>query len=111
MENIQLIQSFIILILPILLGTIIYLVGGRRHGGEGVEEESIAYACGEDPPSIEESKVNLERYFIFAVYFLIFDVFAFIIAISSSIEWHLPTIYSLIVLATVMTLLTVRRRT
>ncbi|MCD6504720.1 NADH-quinone oxidoreductase subunit A, partial [Candidatus Bathyarchaeota archaeon] len=43
--------------------------------------KSAPYACGEDLPA-EELKVNLERFFVFAVYFLIFDVLAFILATS-----------------------------
>ena len=94
------------------LGLLIYLIGGKisAKGRKKERGKTISYACGEEPPPVGEVRLNLERFFIFAVYFLIFDVFAFLIAISSSAPWYLPTIYSLIVLMAVFTFLIMRRR-
>jgi len=95
----------------LLLGSMIYVIGGKisSKGREKERGKTISYACGENPPRIKEVRINLERFFIFTVYFLIFDIFAFIIAISSSAQWYLPTIYSLIVLMAVLTFIILRR--
>lgn len=106
------------LILPVsfafslLIGLIIYWIGGKtsvktkQQNGEKV----IPYACGEESPKVSEFRINLERFFIFAIYFLIFDVFAFLVAISWSSAWIYPVIYSVIVFLAVLTLLIMRRR-
>jgi NADH:ubiquinone oxidoreductase subunit 3 (subunit A) len=96
-----------------LIALIIYWAGGKVSAkGKRKKDEgkTIPYACGEEPPSVEEVRINLERLFVFAVYFLIFDVFAFIIAISSSAAWYLPTIHSIVVLMTILMFLIVRRQ-
>ncbi len=111
MEGNTLLLLLIVFTLSFLVGSLIYLIGGKisAKSKEKKSEKNIPYACGEKPPPIKEVRINLERFFIFAVYFLIFDVFAFIIAISSSAPWHLPTIYSLVVLMAVFTFLISRR--
>lgn len=86
---------------------LIYWVGGRISVKSGVRKTKgkfAPYACGEDFPA-EELKVNLERFFIFVVYFLIFDVLAFILATSFVTSGLLPTIYCSIVLMAVAALL------
>jgi len=111
MEGNSLILLFIAFTFSFLLGLLIYVIGGKLSikikGKEG--GKTIPYACGEEPPPVREVRINLERFFIFTVYFLIFDVFAFLISLSFSMPWHLPTIYSLIVLMAILTFLTSRR--
>ena len=96
---------FVIFTLSFTLGLAIYVFGGRLSvkGGGEKGAKSVPYACGENPP--EEARINLERFFVFAVYFLIFDVFAFMIAVSSSAYWILPLFYSLITLMAIATYL------
>lgn len=96
----------------ILIGLIIYWTGGKvsAKGKGDQKEKTIPYACGENPPLIEETRINLERFFIFTIYFMIFDVFAFLIAISWSAAWYLPIIYSIVVFMAVLTFMVVRRR-
>jgi NADH:ubiquinone oxidoreductase subunit 3 (subunit A) len=90
---------------------LIYWLGGkisaRTRQGSGVGR-TAPYACGEDLPS-EELKFDMDRFFIFAVYFLIFDVFAFILATSFNSLGLVPVVYTLIVLMAVLMLLAVRR--
>jgi len=90
----------------------IYWLGGKisaRAKPGNVVGKTAPYACGEDLPS-EELKVDLDRFFIFAVYFMIFDVFAFILATSFDSLGLIPAVYALIVLGAVLMLLAVRRR-
>jgi hypothetical protein len=93
-----------------LIALIIYWVGSKvsAKGEKKCRGKTVPYACGEEPPPIGEVRINLERLFVFAVYFMIFDVFAFLIAVSSSAVWYLPTIYSFVVLIAVLTFLIVR---
>jgi NADH:ubiquinone oxidoreductase subunit 3 (subunit A) len=90
----------------------IYWLGGKasfRLRESSAPGKTAPYACGEDLPS-EELKFDMDRFFIFAVYFLVFDVFAFILATSSnSLGSFLPLVYTLIVLMAVLMLLAVRR--
>lgn len=107
--------------LPYLLPTVfgfsvvamllIYWIGGKvstKSNLKNTIEKTAPYACGEDFPA-EELKIDLERFFIFAVYFLIFDVVAFILATSFSAMSWIPIGYCLIVLMTAIMFLSFRR--
>jgi len=96
----------------VIVMLLIYWLGGKisaktRQGN--VAGKTAPYACGEDLPS-EELKVDLDRFFIFAVYFLVFDVFAFILATSFNSLGLVPLVYTLIVLMAVLMLLAARRQ-
>lgn len=94
----------------VVLGLVIYLLGGRisPRNLSQTAGKTAPYACGEDMPA-EEMKIDLERFLVFAVYFLIFDVFAFSIATSFSATGLVPLAYSLIVLMAVVMLILSRR--
>ncbi|MHC1628241.1 MAG: NADH-quinone oxidoreductase subunit A [Candidatus Nezhaarchaeales archaeon] len=96
----------------LLVALLIYWLGGKASTRvkQSNYEKFVPYACGEEPPKVKEFRINLERFFIFTVYFLIFDVFAFLIAISWFAAWPYPLVYSIIVLLAVLTLLITRRR-
>ena len=96
----------------LLIALIIYWIGGKMFAKPKriSKEKGISYACGENPPEVREVRINLERFFLFTVYFLIFDVFAFMIAISRFASWIYPVVYSIIVLLAVSVLLIARRR-
>jgi len=103
----------IIFAVSIIVILLIYWIGGKisaKGSLKNVRGKETTYACGEDFP-VEESRIDLERFFIFTVYFLIFDVLAFILATSFPVMGLTPIIYALIVLAAVAMLLTFRRTT
>ena len=99
-----------IFFLSIVVGLILYLVGwiigakGKKTAGK-----VAPYACGEDLPA-QRLQVDVERFLIYAVYFLIFDILAFILATSLNTLGHFPVIYALIVLMAVVVLLPLLRR-
>lgn len=97
----------------ILTALFIYWIGGRisrRSSFKNHNDDKTApYACGEDLPA-EEFKVDLERFFIFAVYFMIFDVLAFVLATSFYSSSFISTAYSLIALMAVAMLIFSGRR-
>lgn len=89
---------------------IIYWIGGRvsprRTGSGGGKGEP--YACGEDLPA-EESRVDLEKFLIYGLYFLIFDVLAFILATSYFATGPVPLTYISVILVAVAVLIFSRR--
>ena len=102
-------------ILPLVFGVslvtalIIYLVGGRISAkGKQTGGKTTGYSCGEQAP-IKEVKMNLDRFLTYAVYFLIFDVLAFVTMTSFYASDFLPVIYSLIVLTAVGMLIFARK--
>jgi len=74
---------FIVFVIALLLATLIYWFGGKYSAKGGKSKDKLLpYSCGEDLPYEGELRVNLERFLIYAVYFLIFDVVAFMLIIS-----------------------------
>jgi NADH:ubiquinone oxidoreductase subunit 3 (subunit A) len=96
--------------ISLLIAATIYLIGGRVKPKVSSQDvrKTESYACGEVLP-VQELRVDLERFLIFAVYFLIFDVLAFTLATSFFTLGLTPAIYSLVVLAAVAMLVISRR--
>lgn len=101
-----------IFIVSVLAGLAIYLVGWIVAAkGEKTVGKVAPYACGEDLPP-RKFQVDVREFLIYAVYFLIFDIFAFTLATSLSTPppSYFPVIYTLIVLMAVVLLAPLRRR-
>lgn len=89
---------------------IIYLLGGKlAPKSEPTEEKNAPYSCGEQGP-VKEAKVDLERFLTYAVFFLIFDVLAFVTMTSFYATDLLPVAYALIVLTAVGMLVFARKK-
>jgi NADH:ubiquinone oxidoreductase subunit 3 (subunit A) len=108
--------SEIPLVLPLVFGVslfvaiIIYLVGKKiAPKGQDIAGKTAPYACGENV-TVDEVKVDLERFLTFAVYFLIFDVLAFVTVTSFYNIGMAPIIYSLVVLMAVTLLIFSRKK-
>ncbi len=104
------------LVLPLVFGIallvsiIIYVIGGKiAPKGKDTPGKNAPYACGEDE-DLPEVKVGLERFLTFAVYFLIFDVFAFMMVTAFYTLGVMPMIYALVVLMAVAMLVLGKRR-
>jgi len=67
---------------------------------KGKEE---AYACGEDMPAAK-SKVNVQSFFMYAFYFMIFDILAFMLVTSFGTAGIYATLYAGIVLLAMIVL-------
>jgi len=101
-----------IFFVSILTALGIYLLGWMVAAkGKESEGKFAPYACGEELPS-RKFQVDLREFLIYAVYFLIFDIFAFTLATSLSLSTpsYFPTVYALIVLTAVIILAPLRRR-
>jgi NADH:ubiquinone oxidoreductase subunit 3 (subunit A) len=104
------------LVLPLVFGVsllaaiIIYVIGGKISAKGKITPGKIApYACGEDE-ELPEVKVGLERFLTFAVYFLIFDIFAFVMVTAFYTLGLMPMIYALVVLMSVAMLVIGKKR-
>jgi NADH:ubiquinone oxidoreductase subunit 3 (subunit A) len=103
-------------ILPIIFGValvvalVLYQIGGRISPKSSQNKgKTASYSCGEEAP-VREAKLDLERFLTFAIYFLIFDVLAFVTMTSFYATGFLPVVYSLIVLTAVGMLAFARKR-
>ena len=67
--------------------------------------EKLHPTLAEKTAPLEEVKIGLERFLTFAVYFLIFDIFAFVMVTSFYTIGLMPIVYSLIVLMAVAMLI------
>ncbi|MBC7113386.1 MAG: NADH-quinone oxidoreductase subunit A [Candidatus Methanomethyliales bacterium] len=89
---------------------LIFWIGGKMSPNvpKNDPEKLAPYACGEEF-QIEEHGINMERFLIYALYFLIFDVLTFIMAVSFFERGIMPAIYSAVALASVAVLVMARR--
>jgi NADH:ubiquinone oxidoreductase subunit 3 (subunit A) len=100
----------LVFVVSLVAALIIYWVGGRLAPKSVHDEAKNApYSCGEQPP-MKEAKLDLERFLTYAVYFLIFDVLAFVVMTSFYATDYLPVMYSLIVLIAVGMLIFARKK-
>ena len=95
--------------LSLLIGLIFYSISNRiAPKGKKTPGKLAPYACGEDLPPLR-LQVNVERFFLYAVFFLIFDILAVVMATSLARPGILPAIYALVVLGSVMMLIPLMR--
>lgn len=98
-----------IFLLTIVIALAIFLSGRKSKPYPPGSMKTEPYACGEKVTP-EEVHVDLNRFLVFAVYFLIFDLLAFTIATSFFDLGLAPVIYSLVVLMSITMLAFMRRR-
>lgn len=85
--------------ISLLLGLVLYVIGfvvAPRNKKKG--DKLAPYACGEDLPAVK-LQVNAEEFFVYATYFLIFDVVAFMLATSLGKPGFFPILFIGIVMA------------
>lgn len=92
-------------LIALFLVAVLYWWGGRISAkASPVEGKLASYACGEELPA-EKIQVNLQRFFAYCVYFMIFDILAFMLATSLSSPGLLPATFAFILLLAVVMLL------
>jgi len=98
------------LFIAVLLAASLYWWGGRISAkGRPSDAKIASYACGEELPS-EKLQVNLQRFFVYAVYFMIFDILAFMLATSLASPGRLPAAYALVLFLAIAMLLPLVRQ-
>lgn len=93
--------------LALTIGTLIFILGRRgtakpsplHNGGTA---KFIPYSCGEYLLHDISSGINLERFMVYSLYFLIFDVAAFILAISFNTLALAVIMYALVLLSSIL---------
>jgi len=89
----------------LIVSVVFYWIGGKiAPHGKKTPGKLATYACGEEYPS-EKLQLNVQRFFIYAVYFMIFDILAFILATSFASPGLMPALYAVITLSAVVLLL------
>lgn len=106
--NNALVSLFMVFGLSLLLAFLIFIVARKSpvrsnyvHNGSGIIK-FIPYSCGEYFFHDLNSRINLERFMIYAIYFLIFDVAGFILAVSFNLLVFPVIIYIAVILASVI---------
>lgn len=94
-----------VLLVSLIITLIFYWVGGKiAPKGTKTPGKLAPYACGEDFPA-EKLQMNVQNFFIYAVYFMIFDILAFVLAISFVNPGLMPAFFAIITLLAVILLL------
>lgn len=105
--------SFIIvLVLSMAVALVIFAIGRNISvKGKDTPGKLAPYACGEDLPP-ERVIVSSEEFFVYAVYFMIFHILAFILATTlvRPINVYVPIVYAGVSLISVGILTLSRRR-
>jgi NADH:ubiquinone oxidoreductase subunit 3 (subunit A) len=86
----------IIMVLALAVALIIMAVGNDIAAKSPDSEGKLApYACGEPVPATKV-RMNVENFFIYAVYFMIFDILGFVLAttIARPVNLLLPLYYA-----------------
>jgi len=97
-----------IFLVSVLVASILFWVGGVvKAKGKKSLQKLTAYACGEDLPPIKP-QIHVKRFFIYGLYFLIFDALAFLLALSFHQPGVYPVIFAVIALITILVLVPVR---
>jgi len=103
----QSLTGFVMIIALSFIVTLIILAIGKSIAAKGRDTPGkfAPYACGEDLPP-EKVMVNVEEFFIYAVYFMIFDILAFILAttIARPTNVLMPIAFAGISLLSIVTL-------
>lgn len=73
--------------------------------GKDTPGKLAPYACGEDFPAMN-IRMNVENFFIYAVYFMIFDVLGFVMVttLAGTVYPIIPVLYGLASLVSIMVL-------
>jgi len=95
---------FFVFIVSTFVVLLMFWLGGRLGGRVRKTPDRLAsYACGEDMPPVK-LQVNAERFFVYGMFFLILDSFAFLLLLSFAKPGIYPILFSFItLLAVVMT--------
>jgi NADH:ubiquinone oxidoreductase subunit 3 (subunit A) len=100
-----------VFLLSILVGVLLYgigyIVAPKRKRTRRSQRES--YSCGEHLLS-RKFQIKNERFFIYTVFFMIFDVSAFLLALSSTADALYALMFCATLVLSIFTLHVIRRR-
>ena len=94
-----------VFLISLFVALLLYWYGGKISPKVKATANKLApYACGEEFPP-QKLQVNVERFFVYAVFFLVFDILAFMLATSLGSPGIMPALYAGITLVAVIFLL------
>lgn len=99
-----------IFFLALSIGAVLYLIGSAiAPKSEKTADKLAPYACGEDMPG-RKFQVDLERFFLYVTYFMIFDISAFMLALSFTKRGVYPILFSIVIALSLLTIIPIIRR-
>lgn len=99
-----------IFIISLGLSIFLYIIGAAISPKTKKTKGKLApYACGEELPP-RKFQVNIRRFFLYVTYFMIFDISAFLLAMSFSAQRLYPAIFSIVIISALVWLLVAWRR-
>ena len=109
MINVLLSLPFVFIV-SLGVSILLYLIGTVISPRNKKTKGKIApYACGEELPP-QKFQVNVRRFFLYITYFMIFDISAFLLALSFSVHGPYPAIFGGVIILALVWLLMVWRR-
>jgi NADH:ubiquinone oxidoreductase subunit 3 (subunit A) len=109
MNNLLLSLPFIFLV-SLGISILLYLIGTVISPKTKKTKGKLApYACGEELPP-RKFQVNIRSFFLYVTYFMIFDISAFLLAMSFSVHGPYPVIFGAVIILALVWLLMAWRR-
>ena len=94
-----------VLLVSLIITLIFYWFGGKiAPKGTKTPGKLAPYACGEDMPT-RKYQISIRRFFLYVTLFLIFDISAFFLALSFSVNNVYPIIFSIIIVSSLLTII------
>lgn len=97
----------------LLISSFLYIIGlkiaPKAKKTKGTSGKLAPYACGEDMPA-KKFQVNIQRFFLYVTYFMIFDISAFMLALSFSSQGIYPILFCAIIALSLLSAIPVIRR-
>jgi NADH:ubiquinone oxidoreductase subunit 3 (subunit A) len=102
-----------IFLLALLVSFFFYLIGSKIAPKVRKTKKKSGklepYACGEAMPA-RKFQMDIQRFFLYGTIFMVFDISAFILALSFSANGVYPIIFSAIVASSLLTSIPIIRR-
>jgi len=113
MEILNLILSLpFIFFSAFLVSSILYIIGLKISPKvKDINKKSgkfSSYACGEDL-SAKKFQVNIQRFFLYVTYFMIFDISAFMLGLSFNVRGIYPILFSAVIALSLLMIIPVIR--
>lgn len=100
----------LIFLSALVIGAILYVIGSLvAPKSEKAADKLAPYACGEDMPP-RKFQVDLRRFFLYVTYFMIFDISAFMLALSFTARGVYPVLFSVVIALSLFTIIPMIRR-
>jgi len=100
----------LIFLLAFLISAFLYVIGWKISPKAEKPSKNSAkhepYACGEAMPA-RRFQVDIQRFFLYATFFMIFDISAFILALSFNVGPAYPLFFTAAIAASLLTIIPV----